>query len=622
MKHGARRGLAIGGLAAAVGLAGLASTGTASAGGGIHDWLNQWRKNLPDFTLTILHNNDGESSLLPLELDVDPSVEGEEIVEFGGIARFQRKVDTLRWRSGLFGSFDFGESFRRGHVLLNSGDNFLAGTTFQASQEPGAPFYDGLAVERLGYDALAIGNHEFDFGPAELARFIETVDGTPFVSANLDVSGEPSLAPLADDDRIVSSTVIRERGEKIGVVGLTTPSLPTISSPGGVEVRSELTSIAQSEVDALTRRGVDKIILISHLQGLDSEIELAGTLRDVDIIIGGGGDEILAEPGDELVPGDEQDIYGDYPQIAVDATGTDVPIVTTPGNYRYIGQLQVTFNRDGDLLSWDDGDSGIQVVTDSGPSAVGVDRYQLRKVQQPVAAFIEGLAATIIGSSAVNLDCDRPDVRGVESNCGNLIADGLVSAGTEFAPDFGLPAPQIGIINGGGIRGDVDQAAGPISLADTFRIQPFGNFVAIAEDVPGETLRQIIEEGAIRLPDTGDGGFVQVSRGTVVEIDTSFPARVADQGTGEQSVPGERVRTLVLADGTVVVENGVTQDVVVDVVGLNFSLNGGDAYPPVPNTTIGLSDQQALQRYIEDVLGGVVTAADYPVGGEGRITID
>jgi 5'-nucleotidase len=69
------------------------------------------------------------------------------------------------------------------------------------------------------------------------------------------------------------------------------------------------------------------------------------------------------------------------------------------------------------------------------------------------------------------------------------------------------------------------------------------------------------------------------------------------------------------------VANGVTQGVTVDVAGLNFSLNGGDAYPAVPFTTLGISDQQSLQGYIEGPLGGIVTEAQYPRGGEDRITI-
>jgi 5'-nucleotidase len=572
-----------------------------------------WPK--PAFTLTILHNNDGESSLLPLALDGD----GDGLEEqYGGIARFTRKVQVLRWKS--YFSWDPGESRRRGVVLLNSGDNYLPGTTFQASQQEGAPFYDGIAVKFLGYDALAIGNHEFDFGPPTFRRFIETVPNVPFVSANLDYSMEPTLADL-EGDRLVKSTIVRAGGKRIGVVGLTTASLPTISSPGLVDVRTDLAGIAQTEIDRLARKGVDIIILQSHLQGIESEKELVESLYGVDVVIGGGGDEVLADEDDQLFPGDEDNIFGDYPQVAYDASGKEVPVVTTPGNYRYVGQLQITFDRRGEIISVDREDSGIKLVTDQGPQAVGESRLLKKLVEEPVAEFEAELAQTVIGSSEIDLDCERNEVRGVESNCGNLIADAHLATAQARAADFGLAVPQIGLQNGGGIRGEIDQLAGPISVADTFRLQPFGNFVAIAEDVPAETLRQIIEEGAIRLPTPGDGGFVQVSAGTTLVIDPAFPARDADQNTGEQFAPGQRVRTLILADGTVVVANGVTQDVTVDVAALNFSLNGGDAYPAVPNTTVGVTDQQSLQAYIEETLGGVVSDGRYPRGGEGRITI-
>lgn len=615
MKDGGRRRYTIPGLAVLLACLMVALTaGGASATGKDRERSHGHDKQGADFTLTILHNNDGESSLLPL-------VDDDTGIEYGGIARFQRKVDRLRFRS--FFNRDRGEARKRGVVLLNSGDNYLAGTTFQASEEEGAPFYDGIAVKLLRYDALGVGNHEFDFGPETFARFIDTVGRrTKFVTANLDFSNEPALAKK-EGSSLVSRTIVRERGEKIGVVGLTTPSLPTISSPGGVQVLTDLAGIAQGEIDALTAKGIDKIILISHLQGLDSEVALASELRDVDVIIGGGGDEILADTDDELLPGDEDNIFGTYPQVAKDLDGEPVPVVTTPGNYRYVGALEVTFDRKGEVLSWDEHDSGIKLVTDSGPEAVGESWLQKRLVEEPVAQYVAELAATIVGQSEVDLDCERPEVRGVETNCGNLVADAHLATGQAQAAGFGLDTPQLAIMNGGGIRGEIDQPAGPISVADTFRLQPFGNFVAIAEDVPAETVRQIIEEGAIALPASGDGGFVHVSDGTTLVIDSSFQPRVADQNTGVQTVPGERVRTLTLADGTSVVENGVTQDgVTVDLVGLNFSLGGGDAYPAVPFTTIGVSDQQSLQDYIEGPLGGTVTAADYPRDGEGRLTIN
>ena len=106
---------------------------------------------------------------------------------------------------------------KRGVIMVSSGDNFLAGPEFNASLEKGVAFYDTIAMDLIGYDAAAIGNHEFDFGPDVLADFIEGFVGPlPFVSANLDFSGEPNLQQLVDAGTIVKSVVVVERGERIG----------------------------------------------------------------------------------------------------------------------------------------------------------------------------------------------------------------------------------------------------------------------------------------------------------------------------------------------------------------------------------------------------------------------
>jgi len=549
----------------------------------------------PAFTLTVLHNNDGESSLIPRDIDG---------VEYGGIAQFVTEIRRERYRS--YFNWDRGESFRRGVVTLNSGDNFLAGLTREASTEAGVD-YDALAVKLVGYDALGIGNHEFDFGSATFASFAEAVQprfGTlPLVSANLNFFNDPATADL---DQLVSSTVIRVGRERVGVVGLTTETLRQISSPGLVEVLQDLVGIAQTEIDALTFDGVDKIILVSHLQGLDSEIELVGSLYDVDVVIGGGGDEILAEPGDYLVPGDEAEIYGSYPQIAIDASGNKVPVVTTPGNYRYIGVLQVTFDRWGNLIGIDEQDSGIKVVDDS----VRGNFLAAKMIEQPVAEARAALEAQIVATTEVVLDNTRAVKRVREANLGNLIADAHLAGATEQASDLGLSIPQVFFMNGGGIRGeDLDVPAGDLSVADTFSLQPFGNFLSIAENVAYGDIRAIIENGLVSGVGNQDGGFIQVSDGTQVVIQTD--------GT---------VTKLVLADGSEVVSGGVTQAGTATIAQLNFSIRGGDGQPDLTNTPgvtvtqTPLGDQVSLRNYLEAI--DLVTEADYPRAGEGRILFD
>ena len=162
--------------------------------------------------LTVLHNNDGESQLL--------FAPGEE--DFGGAARFKTLMDNLRTEADAEGAV----------VTLSSGDNFLAGPEFQVSLDQPADqqLFESRVLELIGYDALAIGNHEFDFGPDVLARLISDFQApTPFLSANLDFSNEAVLNDLVESGRIAASTYVVKDGQLIGIVGATTPNLPFVS---------------------------------------------------------------------------------------------------------------------------------------------------------------------------------------------------------------------------------------------------------------------------------------------------------------------------------------------------------------------------------------------------------
>ena len=287
------------------------------------------------FSIQVLHNNDGESQLINA---------GGDFENIGGVARFKRELDGLRSVAFLNDWYS---------ILLSSGDNFLPGPEFNAnlSLPDDQPFYDAVALQRFGYDAICLGNHDFDFGPDILERFIRdfgTENVPPFLSANLDFSAEPGLQALVDEDRIKASTTVFRGDEPIGVIGLTTPNLPFIASPRNVEVSDALTEIVQGEVNAFIENGINKIILISHLQSIEEEIELAGTLKGVDIIIAGGGDELLTN--DPSIAIDGQEVFGEYPLKAEDADGNEVLVVTTPGEYRYVGQLVVTFDPLGNIV--------------------------------------------------------------------------------------------------------------------------------------------------------------------------------------------------------------------------------------------------------------------------------
>ncbi|MGH2652783.1 MAG: bifunctional metallophosphatase/5'-nucleotidase [Actinomycetota bacterium] len=556
-----------------------------------------------DFLLTILHNNDGESALL-----------GEE--DFGGVARFKSLVDRLKFEATHGPPPAAGRGAKRGVVMLSSGDNFLAGPQFNASLEKGAPFFDTIALDLVGYDALAIGNHEFDFGPDVLADFIGGfASDVPFLSSNLDVSAEPALQALADQGRIAASTVVKERGERIGIIGATTPALPFISSPRNVEVDPDVAGAIQAEVNALETTGVNKVILVSHLQSLAEDLALAPELSGVDLMIAGGGDELLANEDNLLVPGDSP--AGPYPTFATDADGNDVPVVTTSGQYFYVGRLVAGFDKQGELVRVN---SGPVRVSGVAPDAVPPDPVVEQLVTEPVAQAVAELGSNVIGTSQVPLDGLRANVRTRETNEGNLIADALLDRATALAPAFGVPTPDVALQNGGGIRNDSIIPAGDITELDTFDMLPFANFLSVVPNVPRTQVKEILENAVSRV-EFVDGRFAQVA-GFSMTWDSTGTAQVLD-AAGNVVTPGTRIRTVTLDDGTPVVSTGsVVPGPDLTVATIDFSARGGDQYPfrGAPFTTLGITYQQALRSYIETSLAGLITAAQYPSGGEGRIT--
>jgi len=545
------------------------------------------------FTLEILHNNDGESELL-----------GDG--EFGGIARFAQTVADLEDKATK-GCRDFRPPVDRGAplcdvLLVSSGDNILAGPEFSASLDEGPPFFDSEALDRIGYDAIALGNHEFDFGTAVLADFVGGFrrSRAPFLSANLDFGPDGNLSSLAARRRLAASRVVRLKGQRVGVIGATTPRLREISSPGDVIIRQNVADDIQREVHRLQSRGVKIIVLIAHLQSINEDLELIPMLDGVDVVVAGGGDELLANDPGSVIPGDEDDISGPYPLIAEDIDGTDIPVITTSGQYRYVGRLRVEFNIFGEVLR----SKGGPVVVEGAE-----DPEILARVQEPVANAVAALQAEQIGTTQVELNGVRGDVRTIETNEGNLIADALRWQATQVAGSVGQPAPDVAIQNGGGIRNDDVVPVGPLTVFDTFDWVPFPNFVTFVPGVSRELFRQLLEN-AVSEVENVNGRFAQVSGFNFV-WDAS-------------GVPGSsRVVDVILDDGTPIVVGGEVQPgPALTLATIDFLARGGDGYPlagitPVPTT---FTYQQAVQNYIETELAGTVSAADYPAGGEGRIT--
>jgi 5'-nucleotidase / UDP-sugar diphosphatase len=606
-----------------------------------------------DFRLTLLHNNDGESKLAT----------GNSRAGYGGAARFATVVERLRdaaearadRRRGDDDDDDDDDDDRgrrsRATLLVSSGDNFLAGLAILAGFESGPPWPDALVANLLGYDAMTIGNHEFDFGQARLAEYIQGVDrDIPFITANLGFDDTiPELRRLARKGRIVPSVVVRRGGTKIGIIGLTTPDISSISSPGNVEIRRDLANVVNEQVRRLERRGVSKIIMSAHLQGIAADEALIPMVRGVDIWIAGGGDDLLANPDDTLIPGDG--FVGPYPKRVADSRGDDVLVISTAGEYKYVGRLTVEFSRWGRVVAVDDAKSGPVRVsgTATDPDFAPEDPEVKAQAVDPVAVFSAGLASQPVGTTEVSLVRTMPGglgtndpIRRRESGFGNLVADSYLWKAQQLAAaDPLVDEPQVAIGNGGGVRQDI--LAGPINKAQTFSTLPFFNQIVVVEDVGCEQLRQLLERGYSGLTPglPGIAGQFANIAGMRVVVDPSRPVQVVSPAPVTIVSPGQRVRDLWLmngtqdpADDTQLVSNGavVPGCSPVDLATVDFTARDGDSYPFTAQGltfhSVGAFYNQALEDYImapasAGGLGREVTARQYPMVPEGvrRITI-
>jgi 5'-nucleotidase / UDP-sugar diphosphatase len=457
-------------------------------------------------------------------------------------------------------------------LILSSGDNYIPGPFLVAGGDAsmrsvlgreGTGRADIVIANNIGFQASAFGNHEFDLGTATIGSLINSGNGYvgtafPYLSANLDFTNDSNLAGFVVADgqapqpkTIAKSTVIQVQEQPVGIVGATTPLLPSISSPGEVVVSpanpedfDALAATIQPAIDALVAQGINKIILLSHMQQLQVEVELASRLRNVDVIIAGGSHTLLADSTDRLRVGDTSG--GVYPILETSANGEPVAIVNTGANYEYVGRLVAQFDDNGVLIpsSIDPNISGAyatdeQGVTDTGNAA---PNQQIVAVTDALSEVIFSKDGNTFGKTEVFLNGERNDVRTQETNFGNITADANL-----FAAQKVDPSVVISIKNGGGIRASIGavvgsggndpnagqktppvgnpeagKEAGEISQLDIENSLRFNNTLTLLT-LNAAQLKQVIEHGvAATAPGATPGQFPQVG-GMEFSFDASLP---------------------------------------------------------------------------------------------------
>lgn len=546
-------------------------------------------------------------------------------------------------------------------LIVSGGDHYIPGPFMSAGTDTslnavpavgktafGRP--DMAILNALGIEVAAIGNHEWDLGSAVFADAIRPDapwEGArfPHLSANLDFSGDSATnarfvpvpldgtataVPAAADQagKIVPTVMIEKGGRKIGVVGVTTQLIESISSPGGVEVRGFptgagpngeaddmdlLASQIQPYLDELTAEGAQSIILLSHLQQLSNEQSLATKLRGVDVIVAAGSNTRLGDADDLAVefPGHAATFAGTYPLVTAGSDGAPTLIVSTDNEFTYLGRLVVDFDSQGrvipSLLASRTATNGAYAATDANVAqawgvtadelatsayAPGTKAARVAQVTSAVNAVIQAKDGTVYGFTQVYLEGERSAVRSEETNLGNLTADANAAALRRAIPGV---APLVSLKNGGGIRAQigavssasgsaaklpppanptVGKAEGGVSQLDVENALRFNNLLVTFETTPAG-LKAILEHGVAAWPN--QGRFPQVG-GLAFAWNPALPAGQRIVSMALTNATGAPAAALV-ADGNVVTNAPQS----IQVVTLNFMANDGDGYPMKAN---------------------------------------
>ena len=546
-------------------------------------------------SLKIAHVNDTHShfdeSFQKLGL---PGADGEPTltyVQVGGFPRLKSKIDQLRL-DALKKDKDF--------LLLHAGDAF-SGTLFFSlfKGQLNADF-----MNLFEFDAMAIGNHEFDLGNKKLAEFAASVE-FPLISANTKVKDDDAL-----QGTYLPLTIKMLKDEPIAIVGLTTEYTEIISSPSDNTRFIKAKRAARKAVKELRQYGVNKIIFLTHL-GLEKDRLLAQSVPGIDMIIGGHSPELLGNHSN-IGLGNE------FPSPIMETGPKGDPVcIMHSGEYsRAIGVTDVEFSGDGKVESC----NGQNVFLVGEVFAQGSEPQPVDYVtQQIIAKYISAnanieiiqkdltaqamldqakleidvFASTVIGATGeplyhVRLQGDVHPVGGtIES--GSMVAPHIAQSMADKMQETS-GQPYISVMNAGGVRADL---SGEITVGSAYTVLPF-NSTLVSMSVTGETLLNTLSANVSNAYQISGSAFPYVAniRYAINLIDPATP-----------SVQNVQIKGL----------DGIYQPLDLsskyNLVTTSYLAGGGDLYQferAVNVTDTGHIDADILVQYIKNKPDGVL----------------
>jgi 2',3'-cyclic-nucleotide 2'-phosphodiesterase (5'-nucleotidase family) len=371
--------------------------------------------------------------------------------DFHGFAAGKRLIGSDEMRGGISYIAWLADNLRKEKptLLLAAGD-MIQGNVF-ANLFQGKPVIE--IMNKMGFDAMCVGNHEFDYGQDVLR---ERINEATFPVLGANVKGMPGLRPY----------IIKEiEGLKIAIVGIVTDDTPVVTHPKNVEGLVFLSPVATVEeyVEEL-RDNVDIIIVLSHL-GYNADMLLASRVKGIDIIVGG---------------------HSHTQTIKHMLIGNTV-LVQAWEYGLVLGVLDITV-RSGRVVE-------VKSRLEEIKPAQMKKREDVARIVEQYGRQLDALMGQTIGEALVGLDGEN--ARTGETNLGNLITDIMRRQSNA----------QIALINGGAIRTDIRK--GPITLKDIYSALPFDNYI-VAMKLTGREIKEVLEH-AVSGIEQKEGRFPQVS---------------------------------------------------------------------------------------------------------------
>ena len=419
--------------------------------------------------LTVLHTNDTHSHVAGIDKRGNAAFSVEKSI--GGLGRVASAVKSIK-------------AEKDNVIFVDAGDQFQGTLFFSVNKSPMLAEIN----DHMPWDAMTLGNHEFDDGCLTLAKFLER-SKVPALAANL--APEKGCPMLKAD---YSAHIVKDiRGEKVGIVGIANDEVVTLASACEHTKFTPIVDTVKREVAELEAQGVKHIVLVTHI-GLPADRELARAVDGVDIIVGGHTHSFI---------GEGEGAEGPYPIVEKSPSGQPVLVVTAKRAAQYLGELNVTFDENGVPASWNGAPIEMKNDAPVDPDVAAViGRY---------TATLEEFRSTVIGSH----DLDIPDgmdlCREVECLGGMLTADAML----EQASPHGA---SIAFTNGGGIRAGLPK--GDITRGDILTIHPFGN-VFVLREYSGEQILAALEHGV--KGEGAKGPHLLQPAGLRYEVDSTRP---------------------------------------------------------------------------------------------------